>query len=66
MTEDQIEAMARRFLRWPLPEDFAPDCGISFTHVGSNPSGTNLFDYMQAVAMVRHMIGGVSEAECQE
>jgi hypothetical protein len=26
----QIDKMVDRFLSWPLPKDFAPDCGISF------------------------------------
>ena len=30
MTEKQIDEMVDRFLSWELPEDFCPDCGISF------------------------------------
>ncbi len=65
MTDDQIKHMVERFLQWRLPENFNPDAGISFTpnygvggpYAGKHqPSGTNLFDYTQAQAMVRHMI----------
>lgn len=70
MTDDQIKHMTERFLQWKLPDDFNPDAGISFEpefNVEYNakrgkppqrhePTGTNLFDYRQAEAMVRHMI----------
>ena len=68
MSEAQIKHMAERFLGWKLPENFNPDAGISFKptfndHLDPpmrhNPTGTNLFDYTQAVAMVRHMIEGL-------
>lgn len=70
MDDAQIKRMTERFLSWRLPEDFNPDAGISFEpnfNVEWNvkqglpsqryePTGTNLFDYTQAEAMVRHMI----------
>lgn len=65
MTEDQINHMVSRFLAWRLPENFAPDGGISFEPVGNagtlreykrEPTGTNLLDYSQAKAMVLHML----------
>lgn len=65
MTEDQIKHMTNRFLAWKLPETFNPDGGIRFEKIaGANgphpfknePSGTNLFGYTEAEAMVRHMI----------
>lgn len=68
MTDDQIKHMVDRFLGWKLPEHFNPDGGISFKPFGNmgtehqyknEPSGTNLFDAMQARAMVRHMIEGL-------
>lgn len=73
MTEDQIKRMAERFLHWKLPENFNPDAGIKFEpefNVEYNakrglppqrhePTGTNLFDYDQAVEMVRHMVQGL-------
>lgn len=67
MTDAQIKAMVSRFLQWKLPADFAPDAGISFkaefnehsAHpMRHEPVGTNLFNAVQAEAMVRHMLGG--------
>lgn len=63
---DRAELVSR-FLGWPLPKTFAPDCGISFTPirhaadapapfagqlVGSWPVGTNLFTADEARAML--------------
>jgi hypothetical protein len=73
ITEDQIKHMVSRFLQWRLPANFSPDAGISFTpefNVEWNakrgkppqrhePVGTNLFDAVQAEAMVRHMLEGL-------
>lgn len=68
MTDEQIEHMTQRFLGWKLPENFNPDDGITFTPVKNEgtahefrhrPIGTNLFDYTQAKAMVRHMLEGL-------
>lgn len=51
--------IVERFLSWVLPEDFEPDGGISFD--GSmRPSGTNLFTYEQAEAMLDHVLQGTS------
>lgn len=70
MTDAQIKHMVEQFLRWKLPENFSPDAGISFkrtfndhmpTPMKHEPSGTNLFDYTQAKAMVEHMIEGLPE-----
>ena len=67
MTDEQIKEMVDRFLSWRLPENFAPDAGISFKPTYNNgtaeggrhqPTGTNLFDARQAEKMVRHMLGG--------
>lgn len=64
MTEEQIKHMADRFLLWRLPEDFAPDGGISFKRefnehtahpMKNEPTGTNLLTAAQAQAMVRFM-----------
>lgn len=70
MTEDQIKHMTERFLSWKLPERFYPDGGISFKrtinegtsfeHINT-PTGTNLFDYEQAKAMVEHMLEGLPQ-----
>lgn len=71
MTEDQIKHMINRFLRWKLPENFNPDAGISFKATFNEhtnhpmkyePSGTNLFDAVQAEAMVRYMLDGMPAA----
>lgn len=59
------EEMVGRFLSWALPEDFAPDCGITFTrspHAGMNPTGTNLLHAGQARAMLEHCINGPFES----
>mgnify|MGYP001568294873 CR=1 FL=1 len=66
MTEAQIKHMVDRFLGWRLSEGFTPDGGISFKKTynehmpfgpqKNEPMGTNLFDAMQANAMVRYMI----------
>jgi hypothetical protein len=66
--DDQVKHMVDRFLSWRLPENFYPDAGITFDAIGNRgtsyeftrePSGTNLFDAVQAEAMVRHMMTGL-------
>lgn len=68
MTDEQIKQMVNRFLMWKLPANFHPDGGVSFKPVSNEgteyeyrfePVGTNLFDYTQAEAMVRHMIDDI-------
>jgi hypothetical protein len=68
MTDEQIKQMVNRFLCWKLPQPWHPDGGITFTPVSNTgtdyeykhePVGTNLFDYTQAEAMVRHMLEGI-------
>lgn len=56
--------MVDRFLSWKLPQDFAPDCHISFKLpdpvLNPNPSwpvGTNLLTAVQARAMLEHVLG---------
>lgn len=70
MNDAQIKHMAEQFLRWKLPENFNPDGGISFEPIGNagsqyefkrEPTGTNLFDYTQAKAMVESMVEGLPE-----
>ena len=59
MTDEQIDHMVSRFLQWRLPDNFAPDGGVSFNtafRTPHGPSGTNLLTYTQAKAMVRYMI----------
>ena len=71
MTNDQIKHMVDRFLSWKLPDNFNPDGGVSFKAefnentpwpMRHEPSGTNLLDYTQAEAMVRHMLEGLPDA----
>lgn len=61
----EVEAMARRFLCWKLPDDFSPDGGITFTPPSPPhwPSGTNILNAKQAEAMVRHMLRGTSASD---
>ena len=63
------DAMVRRFLAWPLPDDFRPDGGISFAPVGNagtpheyrnRPSGTNLLHFAQAKAMLEYVVGATT------
>ncbi len=70
MNDGQVKHMAEQFLRWRLPEEFKPDGGISFQRMLNEntphpmkhePSGTNLFDFTQAVEMVRHMVDGLPD-----
>ena len=62
--EKKISKMVDRFLCWKLPEDFAPDCGISFdSHNGQCvPVGTNLLTATQARQMLEH----ITAEECTE
>ncbi len=75
MNDEQIKHMTNRFLGWKLPEDFRPDAGISFKPAFNEhlpepmkhePSGTNLFDYTQAEAMVRYMLEGMPNGSGKE
>lgn len=63
-----VPMLVDRFLAWKLPEDFAPDCGISFKRESDyehpqfgrtkyEPVGTNLFTAVQATAMFEHLLG---------
>jgi hypothetical protein len=61
------EKMAERFCGWKLPDDFAPDCGISFDGRKDDewnknktwPSGTNLLTHEQAKAMFLYCLASV-------
>lgn len=58
-----VKAAVDRFLGWKLPQDFAPDAGISFmpsTHPLGWPVGTNLLSADQAKAMFEHALAGVA------
>jgi hypothetical protein len=72
MTKEQIDHMVQRFLRWTIPETFSPDCGVKFTKIynegtpyqGENkPTGTNVFNAIEAKAMVEHMLEGLPQGE---
>lgn len=55
------DEMVSRFLTWRLPDDFAPDCGVSFTkpnHPTSWPVGTNLLTAIQARQMLEYVLSG--------
>lgn len=58
MSDKMIDKMVDKFLCWKLPEDFCPDCGITFTKFHSNglgkyePVGTNLFTAIQVKGML--------------
>lgn len=61
------DEMVNRFLSWKLPDDFAPDAGITFKRVyneispfgpsNHEPVGTNLFTADQARKMLEHVLG---------
>lgn len=54
-----IKSMVDRFLAWPLPQDFHPDSGISFTPPSNPawwPTGTNLLSAEQAKAMFEYVL----------
>ncbi len=66
MNDDQIKEAVSRFLRWRLPENFAPDGGISFKAAFNEntpwpmrhePTGTIRLNATQAEAMIRHILG---------
>ena len=58
------QEMVDRFLSWPLPIGFSPDCGISFDGRGKDargyekqwPVGTNLLSAEQARNMLEHVV----------
>jgi hypothetical protein len=63
--EASVDAMVDRFLGWPLPDDFAPDAGITFDPVYNKgtqwearhrPVGTNLLTAIQAKAMFEYVL----------
>lgn len=57
-----VKTMVNRFLCWPIPKTFSPDCGISFDGRKDDewnknktwPIGTNLFNAVEAQAMFEH------------
>jgi len=59
-SQSVIKAAVDKFLGWKLPQDFHPDCGISFTPVTLPPIGTNLFTAEQAKAMFEYCLQGAA------
>jgi hypothetical protein len=63
-----VKEMVDRFLGWPLPRTFSPDCGISFDGRKDDewnknkawPSGTNLLNAEEARAMFEHVVQGAA------
>lgn len=62
--------MADRLMGWPLPKNFGPDCGITFTphrwthgpragEIMSWPVGTNLLTQEQAKEMFAYVLEGI-------
>ncbi len=62
VTGSMVDALVNAFLCWPLPQDFAPDCGISFNPGPTQhmphcwPVGTNLLTAAQAKAMFAYLL----------
>jgi len=50
--------MVDRFLTWRLPQEFHPDCGVTFkpSSTGEWPVGTNLLTATQAQQMLEHVL----------
>ncbi len=70
LREELVKDMVSRFLRWKLPDNFSPDAGITFIKyfnvytehpMKHEPSGTNLFDAIQAKEMVEYMLAGLPD-----
>ena len=61
MSKPIIDKMVDRFLGWKLPNDFVPDCYISFDRDTAEkngwPVGTNLLTAVQAREMFEHALG---------
>ena len=68
MTKDEIiKAAASKLMGWKLPQDFCPDCYISFDSAKAKgmkswPTGTNLLHVGQASAMFEACIGEAIDA----
>lgn len=68
--EYSIKLAVNKFLGWKLPQDFFPDCGISFDgrkddewNKGKTwPTGTNLLSADQAMEMFEYCLGADKEA----
>lgn len=62
-----VQTMVNNFLHWRLPDDFAPDAGISFNPGPTQhlphcwPVGTNLFTAAQAEQMFRYVLAAAPQ-----
>ncbi len=73
-TKSAMKQAVERFLGWRLPQDFAPDCGISFDGRKDDewnknktwPTGTNLFTAEQAKQMLEYVLSAIPTAEPAE
>jgi hypothetical protein len=74
MNRELIDKLVDRFLSWPLPKTFAPDCGISFDGRKPDqwnpnkgwPIGTNLFTADEARAMFEHVLADTDPVAAQQ
>ena len=63
--EALAKKMVDRFLGWKLPQNFAPDGGVSFVPPFHWPTGTNLLHAGQALEMFRYCLGLADAEEVQ-
>jgi hypothetical protein len=63
--EALAKKMSDRFLGWKLPQNFAPDGGVSFVPPFHWPTGTNLLHAGQALDMFRYCLGLADAEEVQ-
>ena len=72
MTKDEIiKAAASKLMGWKLPQDFCPDCYISFDSAKAKgmkswPTGTNLFTREQAQKMFSDCLGDALDTALAE
>jgi len=63
------DEMVSRFLGWRLPDDFSPDCGITFKppgHPNGWPVGTNLLTAPQAREMLEYVLQATDTTQLAE
>jgi hypothetical protein len=67
---EMVKRAVDRFLAWPLPKTFEPDCGVSFDRGPGGPLswplGTNLFTANEARAMFEYCVGSEIEQQARE
>lgn len=67
ITETELKQAVNRFLGWRIPDSFSPDCYITFGRQMALknhgwPVGTNLFNAVEAEAMLRHVLDVVPDS----